>query len=51
MAHRVAPQAVADLDDISYYVAIDRGSAEIADKFIDNSVSHSGCSDKQVRSF
>jgi toxin ParE1/3/4 len=35
MAHRVAPQAAADLDDIWYYVAKDSGSIEIANRLID----------------
>lgn len=34
MAHRVAPQASADLDDIWYYIA--SGSIEIADQLIDS---------------
>jgi hypothetical protein len=29
MAHRLAPQAAADLDDIWYYVAIESGSVEL----------------------
>jgi hypothetical protein len=32
MAHRVAPQVAADLDDIWYFVAIERGSVEIASR-------------------
>jgi len=36
MAHRVAPQAAADLDDIWYYVAIESGNVEIADRFVDS---------------
>ncbi len=36
MAHRLAPQVAADLDDIWYYVAIESGSVEIADKFVDS---------------
>jgi toxin ParE1/3/4 len=35
MEHRVAPQASSDLDDIWSYVAIESGSAETADRFID----------------
>ncbi len=35
MAHRLAPQAAADLDDIWYYVAKESGSIEIADHLID----------------
>jgi len=36
MAHRIAPQAVADLDDIWLYVARGSGSVEIADQLIDS---------------
>jgi toxin ParE1/3/4 len=36
MAHRVAPQAVADLEDIWYYVARESDSTEIADRLIDS---------------
>jgi toxin ParE1/3/4 len=36
MAHRVAPQAEAELDDIWYYVAKKSGSIEIADRLIDS---------------
>jgi len=36
MPHRLAPQAAADLDDIWYYVAIESGYAEIADRFVDS---------------
>jgi len=36
MAHRVAPQAVADLDEIWYYVAKESGSAEVANRLIDS---------------
>ncbi|MGA9527084.1 MAG: type II toxin-antitoxin system RelE/ParE family toxin [Terriglobales bacterium] len=36
MAHRLAPQAAADLDDIWYYVAIESANIEIADRFIDS---------------
>jgi toxin ParE1/3/4 len=35
MAHRVAPRAEADLDDIWYYVAKESGSIEIANRLID----------------
>jgi len=35
MAHRVAPQAAADLDGIWYYVAIESGSIDIANRLID----------------
>lgn len=36
MEHRVAPQAVADLDNIWYYVAKESGSVEIANRLIDS---------------
>ena len=35
MAHRVAPRAETDLDDIWYYVAKESGSIEIANRLID----------------
>lgn len=36
MAHRVAPQAEAELDSLWYYVAKESGSIEIADRLIDS---------------
>jgi toxin ParE1/3/4 len=36
MAHRVTPQAEADLDGIWYYVAKESGSMEIANRLIDS---------------
>jgi toxin ParE1/3/4 len=36
MAHRVAPQAAADLDGIWYYVATESGSIEVANQLIDS---------------
>lgn len=36
MAHRVAPQAAKDLDDIWYYVATESGSIEIANRLVDS---------------
>jgi len=36
MAHRVAPEAEAKLDNIWYYVAKDSGSIELADRLIDS---------------
>jgi plasmid stabilization system protein ParE len=36
MGHRRTPQADSDLDDIWYYIAIQSGSTEIADRFIDS---------------
>jgi toxin ParE1/3/4 len=36
MAHRVAPQAEAELDNIWYYVAKESGSIGIADRLIDS---------------
>lgn len=35
MAHRLAPRAEADLDDIWYYVATESGSLETANRLID----------------
>jgi toxin ParE1/3/4 len=35
MAHRVAPQAAADLQNIWYYVAKESGSVDVADHLID----------------
>jgi toxin ParE1/3/4 len=35
MAHRLAPEAASDLDDIWYYVARQSGSVEVADRLID----------------
>ena len=34
MAHRLAPEAEADLDGIWYYVAKESGDAEVADRLI-----------------
>ena len=34
MGHRLAPQAKADLEDLAYYVFVDSGSLEIADRLI-----------------
>jgi toxin ParE1/3/4 len=36
MAHRVAPQAETDLDDIWIYVATESGSMELATRLIDS---------------
>lgn len=36
MAHRVAPQAEAELDEIWYYIAKESGSFEIADRVVDS---------------
>ena len=36
MAHRIAPEAEAELDDIWYYMAKESGSIEIADRVIDS---------------
>jgi toxin ParE1/3/4 len=36
MAHRLAPEAEAELDDIWYYVATESRSIEIADRVIDS---------------
>ncbi|SRR6266849_1903452 len=34
MAYRLAPQAEADLEDIAFYIFLDSGSLEIADRVI-----------------
>ena len=36
MGHRLAPQAQADIDDIAYYVFVQSGSLETADRLIDS---------------
>jgi hypothetical protein len=36
MAHRIAPEAEAELDNIWYYVAKESGSIEVADRLIDS---------------
>ncbi len=36
MAHRLAPQVEAELDDIWCYIARESGSADIADRLIDS---------------
>jgi toxin ParE1/3/4 len=36
MAHRIAPEAEVELDDIWYYIAKESGSTEIADRVIDS---------------
>jgi toxin ParE1/3/4 len=38
MGHRRTPQADSDLDDIWYYVVLNSGSAEIADRLVDSIV-------------
>jgi plasmid stabilization system protein ParE len=40
MAHRVAPEAEAELDSIWYYVAKESGSIEIVDRLIDSITEH-----------
>jgi toxin ParE1/3/4 len=36
MAHRVSPEAEADLDGIWVYIATESGSFDIADRFVDS---------------
>ena len=36
MAHRLAPEAEAELDDIWYYIAKESGSIETADRVVDS---------------
>jgi plasmid stabilization system protein ParE len=40
MAHRLAPQAESELDEIWYYTATESGSAEIAERLIDRSTEY-----------
>jgi toxin ParE1/3/4 len=35
MGHRLSPQAQADIDDIAYYVFVESGSLEVADRLIE----------------
>lgn len=39
MGHRLAPEAVADLDEIWYYAAKESGSFAVADRLIDSATS------------
>jgi toxin ParE1/3/4 len=36
MAHRLAVEAEADLDDIWYFVATESGNPDVADRFVDS---------------
>lgn len=36
MAYRLAPQAEADLEDIAFYIFLESGSLEIADRLIES---------------
>jgi hypothetical protein len=36
MAHRLSPEAEAELDGIWYYIATESGSMDVADRFIDS---------------
>ncbi len=36
MRHRVSPQAQSDLDEIAYYVFVESGNAETAERLIDS---------------
>ena len=36
MAHRLSPQAQADIDDIAYYIFVESGSLETADRLIES---------------
>lgn len=36
MAHRLAPQAQADVDNLAYYVFVESGSIETADRIIES---------------
>jgi toxin ParE1/3/4 len=59
MAHRLAPQAEIELDEIWYYAATESGSVEIADRLIDRITEcffllathpHMGCQRDDLRS-
>jgi plasmid stabilization system protein ParE len=36
MGHRLAPQAEADLEDIAFYIFLESGSLEMADRLIES---------------
>lgn len=36
MAHRLSPRAQSDIDDIAYYVSVESGSLETADRLIES---------------
>jgi toxin ParE1/3/4 len=36
MAHRLSPEAEAELDGIWYYIATESGSMDVADRFVDS---------------
>jgi len=36
MGHRLAPQARTDIDEIAYYVLVQSGNVEVADRLIDS---------------
>jgi toxin ParE1/3/4 len=36
MAHSLSPRAQADIDEIAYYVAVESGSLETADRFLES---------------
>jgi plasmid stabilization system protein ParE len=36
MGHRLSPRALADIDDIAYYVALESGSLETADRLLES---------------
>jgi plasmid stabilization system protein ParE len=36
MGHRLSPRAQSDIDDIAYYVAVESGSLETADRLIES---------------
>ncbi|MEI9814140.1 MAG: type II toxin-antitoxin system RelE/ParE family toxin [Acidobacteriota bacterium] len=40
MPHRVSPRAVADLDEIWFFVAMESSSLEVADRLIDSITQH-----------
>ena len=49
MGHRLAPQAQADIDDIAYYIFVESGSLEAADRLIESLYSRFGLLGKYPR--
>jgi toxin ParE1/3/4 len=36
MAHRLSPRAQADIDELAYYIAVESGSLEVADRLLES---------------
>ena len=43
MAHSLSPRARSDIDDIAYYVSVESGSLETADRLIESIYNGSSC--------